>query len=409
MVFNNREEFNWQYKVFIIIFYLLIFKDAFLNIFSFFQYIDEIIAILAIPIFFINLYKNRGIIYLKCEKYSYYIFLYLYIFIGVMSNIIYQYQSLIDAVLPDIFINLKFWWSIYVAKYLLGDIDFTKNSKKIVFHIKFVITIYIILFIYHNIFGEIFPESERFGFKVTWLFYEVHTFFVAICIFLISLSTMVKPYFRYNKLYMAILLILLCSNLRFKAFGAAAIYVILYYFILYKNKIINKKLILLIGIFCLLIGFTQLEFYFFSEVGENTARFLLLTTAFNIVKDYFPLGTGFATFASYYSSVDYSPIYYMYDIYNVYGISEVHPVYITDSFWPMILGQTGIIGTIIYILIIRNLYKQIKMIKDKNKYYYVAAIYAFFYLCISSTSETAFVSPISIPLALIIGICIKTK
>ena len=55
---------------------------------------------------------------------------------------------------------------------------------------------------------------------------------------------------------------------------------------------------------------------FFSSIIPDSARYQLLTKAFEIARDMFPLGAGFATFGSYYSGVYYSSVYAAYGLSN---------------------------------------------------------------------------------------------
>lgn len=94
--------------------------------------------------------------------------------------------------------------------------------------------------------------------------------------------------------------------------------------------------------------------YFQSDEDGNVARVVLGYTSLKIATDYFPFGVGFGMFASPISRQYYSDIYYKYNINNVYGLDFERDggMYMCDSFWPMIIGETGFIGTLLYILIL---------------------------------------------------------
>jgi hypothetical protein len=63
-----------------------------------------------------------------------------------------------------------------------------------------------------------------------------------------------------------------------------------------------------------------------------------------IARDFFPLGAGLGRFGSYMSEVNYSPLYDRYGLVRVYGLGPQNPLAITDTFWPMVLGELGPIG-----------------------------------------------------------------
>ena len=122
------------------------------------------------------------------------------------------------------------------------------------------------------------------------------------------------------------------------------------------------------------------------------------------MKDYFPIGTGFGTFGSYMSAKNYSPLYQMYGISNVNGLIKGAAYFVSDSFWPMIAGQTGIVGLIAIIAVLCLMVVKIQKIKQWNKAMYAGGLMAMAYLLIVSMAESAFVNPVAIPLALVLGL-----
>ncbi|WMJ70872.1 hypothetical protein [Stenotrophomonas sp. 24(2023)] len=91
--------------------------------------------------------------------------------------------------------------------------------------------------------------------------------------------------------------------------------------------------------------------YYLGQGSEDMARTALTTTSVKIANDSFPLGSGAGTFASAPSyKLGYSDVYRVYGLDRVYGISQETGNFITDVFWPKILGQSGYIGLIAYLL-----------------------------------------------------------
>jgi hypothetical protein len=86
-----------------------------------------------------------------------------------------------------------------------------------------------------------------------------------------------------------------------------------------------------------------------NEVSHSLARPVLYVTSWEIIKDYFPFGSGFGSFATYASSKPYSSIYKEYGINEVYGISEKFPDFIADTHFPS-LAQFGVVGIILFVL-----------------------------------------------------------
>lgn len=391
------------YFVFVFVFYVIIFRKLFENYIPFLGFADEMFAALAFPIFFLKLGRNKWKI--KRNKKLIPLFLGSFVIVSFLGNLVYKYQPYFSAVFPDMFLNLKFWLSIYVGSEMFKKLDLERYGKKIGYHIK-AVTILFILLVLADWVLDLFPGNIRYGFKSTQLFYGLHTTFAAICAFLIALITLIRPYVKYYLFYVSLLLILMASTMRSKAFGAVLLFLLLYYIVYYLNKKIRIWHILFMAATGILIGWSQIEYYFFSNIRDEAARNLLLKKCFVIAADHFPFGAGFGTFASYFSGVVYSPIYAKYGLSSVYGLTQNKPSFISDSFWPMIIGQSGYIGVIFYLLLLVTLFIKIQKLSKISKEYYLASLFAVAYLCISSMAESAFVSPIAIPLAIVIGISI---
>lgn len=398
-----------NYVVFIIVFYLIIFRDFLVNYISIFGYLDELFAALAIPVVFFELQKKQYKIVISKQKRESRIVLLILLFslLGLIGNLYYQYQPFFAAVLPDWFLNLKFWLSIYVAYNLFKNIDFQSCGKKISQHIKIVIFLYLILILLDIMF-DIFSGDYRYGIKSTQLFYGIHTVFAAICAFLLALLTVVKEHTKGYRIYATILIVLLVSTLRSKAIGAACLFILLYYIIYIFNKKIKISHIFMLVLAGILVGWSQIQYYFFSSISNTAARNVLLRTCIQVANDHFPFGAGFATYASYYSGVVYSRLYEKYGIINIYGLTRNNPVYVSDSFWPMIIAQTGYIGALFYILALIMLFILIQRTTKRYKNLYLASLFALAYLGISSLAESAFVNSFAIPLAIVIGISLSS-
>lgn len=128
-----------------------------------------------------------------------------------------------------------------------------------------------------------------------------------------------------------------------------------------------------------------------SVPEEFMARAMLYVTSFEIFKDFFPFGSGFASFASHSSGVYYSPLYAKYGIENVKGISKNNYSYIADTYYPC-LAQFGIIGVFLYILffayIIRKAYKL--FLSTQKEKYFIIHFLIIGYLLIENIADATF-------------------
>lgn len=70
----------------------------------------------------------------------------------------------------------------------------------------------------------------------------------------------------------------------------------------------------------------------------------LYAASLAIARDEAPLGAGVGRFGSHLSRADYSPVYQRYGLDQVRLLGPDDPGAATDAFWPMVLGETGIVG-----------------------------------------------------------------
>jgi hypothetical protein len=87
------------------------------------------------------------------------------------------------------------------------------------------------------------------------------------------------------------------------------------------------------------------------DAGEAPpqVRIALYLGSLEIARDNFPLGGGLGRWGSWMSRVRYSPLYTEYDVSHIRGLKPNHPVNTTDTFWPQIIGETGVVGTLAYL------------------------------------------------------------
>jgi hypothetical protein len=78
-------------------------------------------------------------------------------------------------------------------------------------------------------------------------------------------------------------------------------------------------------------------------------RIALYIGAAKVARDSFPLGGGLGRWGSWMSRQDYSPLYDKYEVSDIKGLRRKHPVNITDTFWPQIVGELGIVGLLAYL------------------------------------------------------------
>ena len=87
---------------------------------------------------------------------------------------------------------------------------------------------------------------------------------------------------------------------------------------------------------------------------------------------------------------------------KVWGLSPSYHEFVSDTFWPMVLGECGIFGFAAFIGVLILFVKKVITLKT-NRSAFASALIPLLYLLISSSSESAFANPIAVPLAFWIG------
>lgn len=128
--------------------------------------------------------------------------------------------------------------------------------------------------------------------------------------------------------------------------------------------------------------------YFNSDGDGNVARVVLVYTSFKILMDKLPFGVGFGMFASPTSQQIESPVYHNYYIDHVYGLNYDYDggCFMSDTFWPMIIGETGLLGTLMYLIILYKVFgPYVKgFLRDTSDKRYIMP--AFFFIVFMGTS-----------------------
>lgn len=387
--------------VFLIVF-VLIFQNAIEIYMPIASLVDELVAF--VGLFCILIFYSDVMVLGKSKKIIVaLIAMLLFIFAGLLSNIIFSYQN-VKLVLVDFFTNIKFFLAISCGYFLYRNSTVVNTYYSLFARLfsGFIFALFILDKMFH-----LFPGTIRYGIETSALFYYHVTYLAGAMVFLIAVLTIFfEPR---NRIYIILDLIVLFFTLRGKAIGGVVVYLILiWYRFIRKKKIKIWNLVAVAGA-AVVVAWPQISFYFIELSGES-ARSVLLLTSLKILKDYFPLGTGFATYASHSASVVYSPVYVKYGFLNVWDLNPNNPMaFFDDSFWPIIIGQTGVIGTAGYILCQIILIRACLLLTKSNKYMNVGVLFVICYLYIASIAEPAFNNSVAIPLGYVIGIILKSS
>lgn len=385
------------------IFIVLLFQNYLETIFIPLKNLDEFLPVLLILLFGVKLIKsNRKGFFIKkniaSNNFKIICNLLMLFFLGIISSMFNRYQP-DKVILSDSILIFKGFATYVFASYLFCNITL-ENYYRIINNFLRFISVSIFLLTVINYKYMIFPNAEaRYGIPSQQLFFSHPTYLASFVVAIITLLTMLQKRYNMNYIYILLMLFVAMTTQRNKVMAYIGIYIMLYLYFIKKEKKVNVGIWILIGGLALYIGGEQLVTYI---VNPEWARSALTIKSFVIANDHFPLGSGFGTFATWTSGVYYSPLYSIYGISHIYGLSESKFTFVGDVYWPAIIAQFGYIGIIFVINIILKIYNNV--ISNISKYKYFGQVSLLIYLLILSTSETSFMSPVGPLLCLILAL-----
>ena len=268
------------------------------------------------------------------------------IFIFYLGYSLYIKSNTTAGILTDFFIQIKPYLAFFCV-YSMAPY-FNANKKAI---LKSIVLIFWFCLLIIGV-CDLFIPSFIYKVMGHWTYFAASVTMTSFCYFYCSKFT------KLDKITFLLMLSvgLLSGRSKFYGFFSFATLILFFfknirdYRLSYRNIIV--ALILIIAV--VFVARDKLVFYFYQaateEVDKNMlARFVLYTNTPQILTDYFPFGSGFATYATHASGLHYSPIYVNYEIDNVWGMTKDNYNFIADTYYPS-LAQFGVVGILLFIL-----------------------------------------------------------
>lgn len=382
--------------------WILAFQNPLERTWEYCSYIDEIVALLGFA------YVAWKVVFQKKYHFPMYMIamtvcIAVFVAAGLAGNVCYRYQPW-KSVIIDVFTNLKFFFAVLFGYGICDTMDLKKIKKQTNLQGKNVIGILFVLFLFDR-FVPVFHGDVRYGMRSAELLYTHPTYLAGATAFLAAL--LMAFYEKKNTPFIAMSLIMLVFTLRSKAFASAAVFVALFIFFILLKMRLKLWHMLIAAAACVVIAWPQISYYFI-ELGGRSTRSVMHSVGFQIAKDYFPIGTGFATYASAEASKVFSPVYELYNFEYLlrFEVDRQWLAFLNDTFWPIIIGQTGVIGTVAYVAALGICFERCWRAQSVNVFLFAAALYAWCHLLICSIAEPAFNNATAIPLAMIIGMAL---
>lgn len=363
-------------------------------------YSDEVIAVIITIAVLFKLLQNKAKL-LKFEQ-GMLIGLIMFEFFGIFSGIHYNYQET-QYMLIDAFTCIKFF-IYYLGTRVLTQDKLSKDYLVSLNSICKILAVVLFVFAIHDaFFTPWFPVGDYRYFTnsvILWFWHPESLSKASITIIFI-LAYNYKKY-KNNIYYIFLLTVVMILTFRTKAIVSV---VILYIFYLYFIKF-NFKSLIPVGIATVAgasyFGYDSLNFYY-VEI-EDSARNILTRDSLALSKQFFPLGTGFGTYGSSMAAQHYSKLYYTLGYNRIYKMNEYDTAYLSDTFWPIVIAQTGWLGLISFFFALSNMIVYIIKSRKSDIYYFWVAMSIIIYDLISSFATSAFFHPSSMAPYLLLGL-----
>jgi len=383
---------------------------------EFSSFYDEFVALIFFGLISIVVGSKNKIFLYKEEKYIFYLLAFI-AFWGLLSNYMTlpKYKTNPIAIYSDFIVVFKAYIVYFGIRLLNNSIDSEIILDKLAYYVEIIFYLLVVM-VFLDLIFKFYPIERRYGLRSVQLFF-IHPSRYSTAFGIIFMLLFYK-YINSRRWFLILILLIGMLSLRVKFFGFVLIAYLIFHFRHIIRRIPRKQIFLYFGL--VLIGFyfafqERIHMYFsFSNLATSWSRGILLYKSFVIANDFFPYGTGFGTYAGFFSGEYYSWVYNMYGINKVFGISADNPAFIADQFWPMVLGQFGWLGLLAYALIMyffimmfMKLFKQSRLTHTTNQM--VLPFLAIFMLLVDSTSDAIFSQDRAVTLFILIALTINLQ
>lgn len=341
-------------------------------------YLDEAFELTVAVLLFIKIITNKHIGINKYDKRVIWCIL-LTILVGLFGNVLFWYANSAEAIFRDIVQYMKFPITYLAVKYLRIGYDCADFCKKrFSGFVKFA-TVALFLFGVASLITDIGMSQDEIRHRIRpYQFLFGHPTNLVLCsIFLLAMLEYETIFVRKSSFIYELMLVgTVILSMRTKGFVIVAAYL----FIKYAGNWMRRfKILYWVGITVVIFAaaYSKLNLVFsYSASG----RMSLYTGSIELMKKCFPIGSGFATWASHLSGKYYSLVYDIIDVPEIFDGGNPTAV-LGDTGYPYYIGQFGVVGIILFIVMMYSIYRSFS--KDN-----LAAVLLIIYILVALTTET---------------------
>ncbi len=306
------------------------------------SYFDEVLCLVAFA------YIVICAVLKKLSRYDFIsiLILLLVIGIGIISNIHSGIYAPVFSIAVDIIAESKVLWIYFAAKNYIN----TSARQSIVDIFTPIAQIYLVIAFACAIVSQFvnigMTGTERYGIRGFRFIFPMSFQFLAVTLVMFAVLTLNQK-IRNKRYYY----VMGCISLLLATKSSPLIFALLFLFLYYyfsKRSELKFRTIVIMAIAIVFVGSYQIETYL---MNEDAPRYLFFYYGGVTANRFFPFGSGFATFGSDQAARIYSPLYYEYGFSHLFGMSVEDRSFLSDTFWPMAIGQFGWIGFILYCLV----------------------------------------------------------
>ena len=331
---------------------LMIFAEMFETIIpAQFKYADEIFALIALM--YIGCRLLLGYSLRNVEK-TLVISVSLIVLCGILGNIIYGIHKSAISVVLDVFLFIKIY-----ASMLLALMAIKGDRVNAIYHYMLAFSKLLLCIVTFLILLDAALNGWQNKYSIFFTYYGSLSWWVSLFFAIVYTDKTCKRLFYF--ICTAVIITKNGSDLGLLSLGMM---VVIYLFVEKSRKFrwYHFAIMLCVGAW---IGWQDIGRYL---MNVKAPRFLLIYYGFITANRYFPLGSGFATYASAQAARTYSKLYYEYGFDRVWGMTPDTKHFIQDSYYPVVVGQTGYIGTIVFAIFMCVVMKRI-VLDTKDKYF----------------------------------------
>ena len=364
MQVNNNKYIVWFFRLFIV---TASFFSVYFPFFSqitglpFFRYLDELIFLLILVVLFSYYVKTAKVHVIHFVLLSFIVY-------SIAVSMLFGFNNELFKVISQTLISLKFF--ILLTGFILlfkRKSMFIDRYAKAIFGFAFIgLLLHITLGINFNQFFDISTYARPNIRYVGFLPHPNHMAYVAVLYVAYLLSKVEANQIKFN--VNIIIQILISIAILFLADSRTSVVAVLILFIGFYWHLLKRNALLLVYVFSSLVTAVLLLALFtdiFTSIIQNVTASLSLESSYIrgnmiflsgvIFCEFFPVGTGAASFGSVLAN---KKVYEYYDQADRYYFFNDIGLY--DSNIASVIGEYGLIGIIVYYLLFRFTYKYLK-------------------------------------------------